>query len=88
MVGAEYPLRKHEVDQEEQQDAGCVEDVRGDGDAGIGRMCRPDETHDQGRDASHGEAEEEDGEDELVPPAQVKLEDEHVQDGRADEEGQ
>lgn len=87
LVGAQDALGEHQVDDEEEQHAGVGEDGGGDGDGHVVRVVGPDDAHDVGADAGHGEAEEEGREDELVPAAPVALEDGHVEGCRGDEEG-
>ena len=55
--GAEDALGKDEVDDEEQDDAGGDEDLRGNGDAYVGYVDRPDDAHYAGHDSGHAEAE-------------------------------
>lgn len=62
--------------------------MSGDGDTGVARVRGPDDAEDVGRDSGHAEAEKEAGQDELVRATFVKLEDGHVEDGAANEEGQ
>lgn len=88
MVRAQHALDEDQVGDEDDDDAGVGEDLGGDGDAGVYRVAGPDDAHDVCGDAGHGEAEEEAGEDELVAAAPVALEDCHVEDGGADEEGE
>lgn len=84
--GAEDALGEDEVDDEDEDDAGGDEDLRRDGDGYVGRVAGPDDAHDLGDDAGHAEAEEHAGHDEFVAAPPVRLEDEHVRDGAAEEE--
>lgn len=86
MTRAEYALREDDVDDEDQHHPRGDEDLRGDGHGDVGRVARPGDAHDLRDDAGHAEAEEHAGHDEFVAATPVRLEDEHVRDGAAEEE--
>lgn len=88
VVGPQDALDEDQIGHEEGDDTRVGEDLGGDGDARVARVLCPDDAHDVGGDARHGEAEEEAGQDELVAAPLVALEDGHVEDGRGDEEGE
>lgn len=87
VVGADEALRKDEVDDEEEDDAGLDEDAGGDGEADVARARGPGEAQGEGGVARHAEAEEERREEEPVVAPPVDLEDDHVDDGAGEEEG-
>lgn len=87
VVGADDAVDEDEVDDEEEDDAGVGEDAGGDGDGGVLGAAGPDDAHDVGGDAGHGEAEDHAGEGELVAAPEVALQDGHVEHGGGDEDG-
>lgn len=88
VLGTEDPQCEDEVDDDDYDDAGVDEDVRGDGDGDGGRTGQPDDAHHAGDDARHAEAEEGAAREEFVGAAAVELQDRHVGDGAEDEDGQ
>ena len=83
---AEDALREDDVDDEHQHHPRGDEDLRGDGHGDVGRVARPGDAHDLRDDPRHAEAEEHAGHDEFVAAPAVRLEDEHVRAGAAEEE--
>ena len=73
MASSHYSLSKDDVDDEQQNDAGIDEDIGGNGDAGVGYSCGPDDAHDHGDYSGHAEAEQHAGDDEFVSTFQIDL---------------
>ena len=84
--GADDALGEDEVDDEEEDDAGGDQDLRGDGEADVGLVGGPGDAQDAAQDAGHAEAEEHAAHEEFVVALLVDLQDCHVGDCTEDEE--
>ena len=80
VLGAENTLGKEDVDDEEKDNSCSGENLGSDGDADVGRVAGPDDTHDDCRDACHAEAEHHAGENEFVGAFAVGDKDGHMRD--------
>ena len=86
VAGSDDPLSKHQIHNEQQQDAGGHEDVSGDGDADVAWIARPYYAHDLCDYSCHAETEEHGRHDEFVAAPSVDLEYCHVAGGTNYEE--
>lgn len=78
MTGSDDSLREYDVDDEEENDTCCDEDLSCDSDANVLRMCAPCEAHGTRNYSCHAETEEHPRHKEFVALSLVELEDRHV----------
>lgn len=81
-------LGEDEINDKQEDDACCDEDLRRDGNGNVGRPGGPDDSHDAGSDAGHAETKHHSGHDEFMTAPLIQLENGHVGDGAENEEKQ
>ena len=86
MCSSDYPLRKDDVDEQQNQNAGADEDHCCNSDRDVVWVASPNDPHDAGHSPGHAETEQEARHEEFVAFASVRLEDVHVADCSEDEE--
>ena len=77
---------ENKVDGEYQNDAGCHQDLCGDGYPHVRDPTSPHDPHDAGHHPHHAESKHHAGHQKFVTFPPVQLEDCHVSDGAAEEE--
>ena len=78
MLRAQDALCEEDIDNEEEHNPSRRKDLRGNGDWDTVRSTRPSDAHDHGNGTGHAKAKHHAGNDELMGPLAIDLEDRHV----------